>query len=180
MAVAVVLAGLARAAVHIYSIPSESMVPALEVGDQIVVTRYLQSRPERGDVIVFQSPVGADELLVKRVIGLPGDWIDSRLGRVRIGGFTLPEPYLDRAAASGSIPSQFVPPDTYFVLGDNRESSLDSRTWGVVPEELIVGRARVVLWSTRHALGDEARAEQSDDLLRAPRPKQARVFKWID
>src|SRR5215210_3925898 len=96
LAIAVALAAVARAAVHIYSIPSRSMAPTLEVGDQIVVTRYLRSRPERGHVIVFHSPRGGNELMVKRVIAVPGDLIDSRLGRVRIGGYTLVEPYVMR------------------------------------------------------------------------------------
>ena len=103
LAVAIALAWLARAAVHIYSIPSRSMAPALEVGDQILVTRYVRSEPDRGHVIVFRSPADSGELMVKRVIGVPGDLIDSRLGRVRIAGHTLPEPYVLRAAASGAI-----------------------------------------------------------------------------
>lgn len=180
MAVAIVLAAIARAAVHIYSIPSPSMVPTLEVGDQIVVTRYIRSEPERGHVIVFHSPVDAGELMVKRVVGLPGDRIDSRLGRVRIGGHTLPEPYVLRAAASGAIESQIVPAGSYFAMGDNRESSLDSRTWGVVPRGLIIGRAQMVLWSAPHALGGEAHAGGRDDMQVDARPKRARVFKWID
>src|SRR6186713_2659970 len=89
MAVAVALAAAARAAVHIYSIPSRSMAPTLEPGDQIVVTRYIRSAPERGHVIVFRSTAaGSDELIVKRIIGVPGDLVDSRLGRVRVGGHT--------------------------------------------------------------------------------------------
>src|SRR5688500_9037772 len=130
LAVAIVLAAAARAAVHIYSIPSLSMAPTLAAGDQILVTRYFRSTPERGHVIVFHSPVNADELMVKRVVALPGEQIDSRLGRVRIGGRTLPEPYLLHVAASGAIREQVVPADAYFVMGDNRESSLDSRVWG--------------------------------------------------
>ena len=72
LGVAIALAAAARAAVHIYAIPSRSMAPTLEPGDQIVVTRYIGSAPERGDVIVFRSPSGSDELIVKRVNGVPG------------------------------------------------------------------------------------------------------------
>ena len=144
LAVAIVLAGVARAAVHIYSIPSRSMAPTLEVGDQIVVTRYLNAQPDRGDVIVFRN---GNELMVKRVIALPGDLIDSRLGQVRIGGHTLPEPYVMRAAATGAIESQIVPADSYFVLGDNRDASNDNRAWGPVAREKLCGRAQLVYWS---------------------------------
>jgi signal peptidase I len=179
MAVAVGLAVLARAAVHIYSIPSASMVPTLEIGDQILVTRYFASRPERGHVIVFRSPVRPGELMVKRVVGVPGDRIDSRLGRVRIAGHTLPEPYLSTVAASGAIESQIVPASSYFVMGDNRESSLDSRVWGVVPQARIVGRAQMVLWSAPHAFGGEVQASGGRNLPGA-RPRQVRFFKCVD
>jgi signal peptidase I len=178
MAVAIALAVVARAAVHIYSIPSSSMAPTLEPGDQIVVTPYFRSEPERGDVIVFRSTGGTDELMVKRVIGLPGDLVDSRLGRVRIGGHTLPEPYVLRAAASGAIDSQVIPASSYYVLGDNRDDSLDSRTWGVVPHAQVVGRARMVLWSSSHEL-DRASAQPAHPPAEM-RPQRARLFKWIE
>src|SRR3712207_3969107 len=93
LAVAVALAFLVRSALQLYSIPSSSMAPTLEAGDQVVVTPYFRGEPDRGHVIVFQSPQ-SDELLVKRVIAVPGDLVDARLGRVRIGGHTLPEPYV--------------------------------------------------------------------------------------
>jgi signal peptidase I len=178
MAVAVALAAVARGAVHIYSIPSGSMAPTLEPGDQILVTRYLRSTPERGDVIVFRSTNGTDELMVKRVIGVPGDLVDSRLGRVRVGGHTLPEPYVRRAAASGAIDPQVIPARSYYVLGDNRDDSLDSRTWGIVPYEHVVGRARLVLWSSSHEL-DPASAQTAHPTA-AARPQRARLFKWIE
>lgn len=179
MAVAIALAAAARAAVHIYSIPSRSMAPALEPGDQIVVTRYLRSAPQRGHVIVFHSPAGSDELIVKRIVGVPGDLVDSRLGRVRVGGHTLPEPYVLRAAATGAIEPQVIAADSYYVLGDNRDDSLDSRTWGVVPRTQVVGRARMVLWSSSHDLDDFASAQAAQPVA-AIHPKRARLFKWIE
>jgi signal peptidase I len=179
LGVAIALAAAARAAVHIYSIPSRSMAPTLEPGDQIVVTRYFRSLPERGHVIVFRSTSGSDELIVKRVIAVPGDLIDSRLGRVRIGGHTLPEPYVLRAAASGAIEPQLIPAESYYVLGDNRDDSLDSRSWGVVPRTHVVGRARMVLWSSSHDLDDSASAQAAHPP--GPfRPRRARLFKWIE
>jgi len=180
LALAVGLAAVARAAVHIYSIPSRSMAPTLEVGDQIVVTRYLRGEPQRGEVIVFRSPLDADELMVKRVIGIPGDVVDSRLGRVRVGGHTLSEPYVLRAAASGAIEAQIIPADSYYVLGDNRDDSLDSRVWGYVPRERIVGRARVVLWSSPHLLDADPASARPSHRASSEAPRSSRLFKWID
>lgn len=178
LAVAVALGVAVRSAMHIYFIPSRSMAPTLLPGDQIVVTSYLRDEPSRGHVIVFE---GQDELLVKRVIGVPGDLVDSRLGRVRIGGYTLPEPYVLRPAASGAIEAQVVPANAYYVLGDNRDDSTDSRIWGVVPRERIVGRARMVLWSSSPSLADVAHASAAHE----PRAQhvthgRGRLFKWID
>ncbi|HUP59905.1 MAG TPA: signal peptidase I [Thermoanaerobaculia bacterium] len=178
LGIALGLAVLVRGAVNIYSIPSESMSPMLQPGDQIVVTRYFGAEPRRGDVIVFESPVASDELVVKRVVGLPGDLVDARLGRVRIGGHTLPEPYVLRAAATGAIDAQLVPHDAYFVLGDNRDESLDSRSWGVVPRESIVGRARMVLWSSRVAATPANASTAMPSHFASTRTP--RVFKYID
>lgn len=179
IAAAVALAFLVRAAVQIYSIPSESMAPTLHAGDQIVVTRYFRGAPDRGHVVVFESPNG-DELLVKRVIAVPGDLLDSRLGRVRIGGYTLAEPYVLRQAATGAIPAQLVPQSSYFVLGDNRDDSSDSRSWGVVPRERIVGRVRLVLWSSA-PLGEIANASEPGRASLAPALRTPRrIFKWVE
>ena len=147
LVLAVALALLARTVIHIYAIPSDSMVPTLAVGDHILVTAYGGALPSRGDVVVFRSKQSS-ELLVKRIIALPGDLIESRLGRVVIGGHTLAERYLAEPAASGTIERQIVPAGCYFVLGDNRARSIDSRKWGVVARSQIVGRARIVLWSS--------------------------------
>jgi signal peptidase I len=148
LAVAVAVALLVRSFVRIYTIPSASMLPTLEAGDHILVTPYFGRSPRRGDVVVFRSPAGGEDLLVKRVVAAPGDLIDARLGQVRIGGRTLAEPYLADAAASGSFDAQVVAPDSYFVLGDNRGDSRDSRHWGPLPRALIAGKARMVLWSS--------------------------------
>ena len=180
LAIAIALGLLFRAAIHIYSIPSDSMAPTLLPGDQIVVTNYFGRAPERGDVIVFHSPAGDDELIVKRVVGVPGDLVDSRLGRVRIGGHTLPERYILRPLSSGAIEALVVPPGAYYVLGDNRDVSMDSRTWGTVRQDSIVGRARVVLWSTRSARGATARASVTDAQNGPDSNGRGRLFKWID
>ena len=125
--VALVLAFGVRSAVHIYSIPSSSMEPTLQVGDHIVVTPYRTEMPKRGEVVVFRSPVNSDELLVKRITGVAGDLAEGHDGRL------------------------IVPAGCYFVLGDNRANSFDSRQWGVLSRNLIVGRARLVLWSSNVA-----------------------------
>lgn len=180
LAFAVALGLLVRSAAHIYAIPSDSMAPTLQTGDQIVVTRYLRAMPQRGDVIVFESLTVPNELMVKRVIAVPGDLIDSRLGRVRISGYTLPEPYLLRQAASGAVDAQLVPAESYFVMGDNREDSSDSRSWGAVPRSRIVGRARMVLWSSSSSDREAARAAGSHPASAHPAKRRGGLFKWID
>ncbi len=155
LAIALVLALGVRAALRLYVIPSSSMAPTLVPGDHIVVTPYRFSvRPQRGDVIVFRSMWASDELMVKRVIGTPGDLVETRGGRVIVSGHALPEAYIAAQAATGIISPQIVPSDCYFVLGDNRAGSLDSRSWGVLPRDRIMGRARMVLWSSGPRVGN--------------------------
>jgi signal peptidase I len=125
--IALALGFAARAAVRIYAIPSASMAPTLQAGDHIIVTPY-RGTPQRGDVIVFRAPSSSDELMVKRITGEPGDAVDAGAGRIVV-----------------------VPAGCYFVLGDNRQDSFDSRNWGPLPRDLIVGRARMVLWSSMAA-----------------------------
>lgn len=182
IAIALGLALLVRCAVQVYSVPSRSMMPTVEAGDTILVTPYFfSSHPQRGDVIVFESPLAADELMVKRVVAVAGDLVDSRLGRVRIGGHTVSEPYIARPASSGAIAAQIIPADSYFVLGDNRDESLDSRSWGAVPGSLVVGRARLVLWSSPPRIGGTAHAaEQSAWSRSRMRARGSRLFKWIE
>ncbi|HEX8152867.1 MAG TPA: signal peptidase I [Thermoanaerobaculia bacterium] len=144
LALAVALALIVRSFLHIYKIPSASMEPTLQTGDVIVVTRYFRGEPQRGDVVVFRS---GNELVVKRVIATPGELVDSHEGRVRIGGYAISEPYA--RGATGAMQAQLVAPESFFVLGDNRGVSEDSRAWGPVRRERIVGRARFVLWSAR-------------------------------
>lgn len=165
--IAVGLAAVTRLLLQLYVIPSSSMTPTLLPGDRVVATRYWFGRsPTAGDVVVFRSPADGS-LLVKRVVAVPGDFVDSRGGRLRVGGYTLPEPYVAAAAATGSIQPQVIPQGRYFVLGDNRAEAVDSRAWGPVPGELIVGRARCVLWHRRTPSGA------------AGEPRSFRVFKWV-
>jgi len=154
LAIAIILALGVRAALRLYVIPSSSMAPTLVPGDHIVVTPYrFSSSPKRGDVIVFRSTRTADELMIKRVIGTPGDLVETRAGRVIVSGHALPEPYVATAATTGAISPQIIPANCYFVLGDNRTDSLDSRSWGVLPRDFVVGKARLVLWSSDTGVG---------------------------
>ena len=140
---AILLAVAVRALVRIYAVPSASMSPTLLEGDRMVVTRYVTDHPARGDVVVFEQP-GRTSVTVKRVIGLPGDFVEASDGVVRIGGKVLDEPYA--RPPTSDISPQIVPADHLFVLGDNRGDSVDSRSWGPLPARLIIGRARLVLW----------------------------------
>ncbi len=106
---------------------------------------YLFQSPKRGEVVVFRSPRDADRDFVKRVIGLPGDtvWIEN--GTVHVNNFVLDEPYITRRDNTNMAPVE-VEPGTLFVLGDNRGASNDSRSWGPVPAENLIGRAWVRFW----------------------------------
>jgi signal peptidase I len=186
LAIAIVLALGVRAAMRLYVIPSSSMAPTLVPGDHIVVTPYrFSSHPERGDVIVFRSMRTADELMIKRVIGTPGDLVETRAGRVIVSGHALPEPYVAAQAATGAISPQIIPADCYFVLGDNRADSLDSRSWGVLPKRSVVGKARLVLWSSNEGVGSRgpeavAAAPSPTPDTRHPAPaREARLFRLI-
>jgi signal peptidase I len=155
LALAIILGLAVRMAVRLYVIPSASMMPTLVPGDHIVVTPYrFSARPKRGDVVVFRSTAAADALMIKRVVGTPGDLVEARAGRLIVGGYAVPEPYVASQAATGSINPQIIPADAYFVLGDNRSDSLDSRSWGVLPRDRVVGRARLILWSSNAQPGD--------------------------
>jgi signal peptidase I len=186
LAIAIVLAFGVRAAVRLYVIPSSSMAPTLVPGDHIVVTPYrFGKKPNRGDVIVFRSPRAADELMIKRVIGTPGDLVETRAGRVIVCGHALTEPYVAAQATSGVISPQIIPAGTYFVLGDNRADSLDSRSWGVLPKDAVLGKARMILWSGGAAIGSResgvvAAAPSPTPDTRHPAPaREARLFRLI-
>jgi len=144
-----------------FFIPSGSMEPSLQIGDRIIVDKlsYHLHGVGRGDIIVFARPLNEDcagppvNDLVKRVIGLPGDRISSRGNTVMINGKPLAEPWLPRGTALGQpISPTVVPPNNYYVLGDNRIGSCDSRFWGPVPKSLIVGKVVLRFWplSTLH------------------------------
>jgi signal peptidase I len=134
-----------------FYIPSLSMAPTLKVNDRVLVNKlsYDLHEVNRGDLIVFESPPneGSETKdLIKRVIGLPGETVESRDGRMVVNGRVLDEPYLDDGVMTGALEKTTIPPDHLWVMGDNRSNSRDSRFFGPIPESLVIGRAFVRVW----------------------------------
>jgi len=125
----------------------QSMEPNLHTDQRLVIEKlsYHFHGPRRGDVIVIHDPGGSPELLIKRVIGLPGERITVTDGRVYVDGTALDEPYLTQPTTGGGR-SWIVPPLNVFVMGDNRSASRDSRIFGPVPLDQIVGHAVIRYW----------------------------------
>jgi signal peptidase I len=130
-----------------YMVDGTSMQPGLNTNQYVLVNKlaYLFHAPERGDVIVFHWPVDTNKDLIKRVIGVPGDVIVIDRTRVRVNGILLTESYIT-APANPLGNKWVVPPNNYFVMGDNRLVSDDSRDWGFVPKSYIIGKAVLVYW----------------------------------
>jgi signal peptidase I len=177
VAVALGLAlGIQAFLVKPYRIPSESMEPTLNVGERVLVSRvnYRVSDPDRGDIVVFHPPVGAQENacgaphpesqvcprpsggradvnFIKRIVAGPGDRVAVRNGYAVVNGSVQRESYI-RACPPGTcnFPKPItVPPGHFFMMGDNRGASDDSRFWGPVPEEWIIGQAFATYWPPR-------------------------------
>jgi len=128
-----------------------SMMPGISDQERIFVNKYEYKlgagNIHRGDLIVFHYPKDPRESYIKRVVGLPGDTVEIQEGDVYVNSRKLDEPYVpDEYRDHDSIPLQKVPPDDYFVLGDHRNSSSDSRSWGFVGRNRIYGRAVLVYW----------------------------------
>jgi signal peptidase I len=149
---------------HLYRIPASSMEPTLHCArpqpgclasraDRIVVPRLFLRHPKRGDVVAFRTPplarvrCGSGGVFVKRVIAVGGDTFEERRGIVFVDGRRLAEPYVARPRRDRqTYRRRRVPPDAYFVLGDNRAQSCDSRIWGPVPQRDVVGRVVATYW----------------------------------
>ena len=136
--------------VQTFYIPSESMVPTLKVNDRVVVNKlsYHMHSVHRGDIVVFTRPPLVDKSykdLVKRVVGLPGETVDGHDGHVYINGKQLNEPYL-KGKLTPDFKAYTVPKGSYWVMGDNRNASEDSRVFHAIPERTIVGRVFVRIW----------------------------------
>lgn len=128
-----------------------SMEPSLYTNQRLVVEKlsYRLHPPRRGDVVVLRLPDRGPELLIKRVIALPGETIEIHDGKVYIDGHPLDEPYLNHRTG-GSFGPLTIPEGQVFVMGDNRGASNDSRSFGPVPLENIVGRAWLSYWPPDH------------------------------
>jgi signal peptidase I len=133
-----------------------SMLPMLHDGERLLVNKLVNydiesvswGHLERGDIVVFWFPRDPNKSYVKRIIGLPGEIVEIREGRVYINGRELPEPYLspDLNRSLATFPPRRVEEHHFFVMGDNRDNSSDSRYWGTVPEKYIFGRAFFRYW----------------------------------
>jgi len=169
--IAVILALFIRTfVVQAFKIPSGSMKPTLQIGDHILVNKFIYgvklpwvrttiipvSQPEQGDIIVFKYPQNPDKDFIKRVVGIPGDTVQIKDKRVLVNGRVLDKEYSVHTD-SHVIPARVnhrdnfgpvtVPEDRYFVMGDNRDNSYDSRFWGFVRESAIKGEAFIIYWS---------------------------------
>lgn len=147
-----------------YRVPTGSMLPTIQLGDHILTNKmaydfkipYTEIRltktgePAHGDVIVFLYPKDESVNFVKRVVGLPGETLKIEDNKIYINNELLNEEYLPEQVKNIIYQHQFeiqIPKDMYFVMGDNRENSLDSRYWGFVPRKNIKGKAFKVLWN---------------------------------
>jgi signal peptidase I len=175
IAIAILLALVIRTLiVQAFTIPSGSMMDTLLVGDYILVNKFLYGpelplteyrvpalrHPERGDIIVFKYPQDEKRDFIKRIVGLPGEQVQIRGAQVVVNGKPLVEPYVKKVEsplghtgqpsycgyAYGCEPTT-VPAESYFVMGDNRDNSQDSRYWGFVKRDKIKGKAFLIYWS---------------------------------
>jgi signal peptidase I len=149
--------------IQAYKIPTSSMESNLLVGDHLLVNKFVYGlhsgflskllpykEPKRGDVIVFKYPNNTDVAYVKRLIGLPGDKLEMIGHTIYINGQALKENYT-QYIVEGSIYDHYgpydIPPGQYFAMGDNRDNSQDSRFWGFLPRDYLLGKALVIYWS---------------------------------
>lgn len=132
-----------------FRVQGTSMEPLLLDGERIVVNKFIYrfQSIERGDVVVFWYPRDPSVSFIKRVVGLPGDLVEIQAGRLVVNGMPAREDYLPASFRDAdSLPPTEVRKGYYFVLGDHRRSSNDSRSWGEVPEKYIYGRAVFCFW----------------------------------
>ena len=167
-ALAIVLALTIRTfVVQAFKIPSGSMIPTLSIGDHILVNKFLYgiklpftdvilvpiASPHPGDIIVFKYPEDESKDFIKRVVGTPGDVIEVRNKEVYVNNTRVDDPRVQHTDRDIQLNKRdnfgpvTVPPGAYFVMGDNRDQSLDSRFWGFVKENKIRGKAFLIYWS---------------------------------
>lgn len=141
-----------RSLVQNYRIEGQSMEPNFQHGQYLLVNKlaYRLGEYRRGDVIVFHYPNNPSQDYIKRVIGLPGDTVEFRDGVLIVNGLTVEEPY-DQIPIARDIPAQTVAPGFLYVLGDNRPASSDTRTWGQLSQEFVIGKAWLAIWPVEKA-----------------------------
>lgn len=144
---AVVIFLLLQATVQSFIVVGSSMEPSLHSGQRLLVVKaaYIFHQPEWGDVVVFRSPNNREDDYIKRIIALPGDIVEIKMDVVYVNGSPLDESYI-KAQPSYSLPSQKIPENEYFVLGDNRNNSNDSHKGWTVPRQNIIGKAWLSIW----------------------------------
>lgn len=135
-------------------IPSGSMEPTLKVGDRLFIEKITTklNRIQRGNIVVFNPPPasGKEDIMIKRVIGLPGDTLYIKGGVVYVNGQPLMEPYQNEKPLE-DFKSFTVPENSLFMMGDNRNNSFDSRYWGVVPLDQVIGKALATYYPLKDA-----------------------------
>lgn len=166
--IALLLAGIIKVFVfELYKIPSGSMIPTLLVGDRLVVVKFIYGpripfinvrlpgvrEPKRGEIVVFISPEDRAKFFIKRFIASGGETVEISNGKLLVDGKVIDEPpafrkvyYYNRGDFGVEGKPIKVPKDSYFVLGDNSASSKDSRYWGFVPKNYLIGKAVVIIW----------------------------------
>lgn len=153
LVIAAVLAAIIRLFLFTpFYIPSSSMEPALKPGDRIIVNKILYhlGTPQRGDVVVFRYPVDPSRDFVKRIVGLGGETVEVRNSKVYINGRLLREDYLPSGLSYANYGPIKVPKGSFFVMGDNRPDSDDSRVWGCLPDRYLIGKAVLIFWPLEH------------------------------
>jgi signal peptidase I len=164
--------------VQAFKIPTGSMESNLLIGDHLLVNKIVYGlhpgflsklfpykNPKRGDVIVFKYPDNPDVDYVKRLIGMPGDKIEMKGRTVYINDRPLKEnytQYFNPESIYGHYGPTFVPQGQYFAMGDNRDNSEDSRVWGFVPRDYLLGKALVIYWSFETPRGEYLQTSLSD------------------
>lgn len=192
--------------IEAFKIPSSSMEDNLLIGDHILVNKFVYAPTnwasekkllpiddvKRGDVIVFKFPEEPSRNFIKRVIGVGGETVEIKDKQVYINGKPIPEPYkFHKAEFFGLTAENFgpvkVPDGYYFVLGDNRDNSKDSRAWGFVPKDYLKGRAFIIYWSFEgpQNLGPTTMGEKLKSFVNVivnfvPHTRWKRFFKVIE
>jgi signal peptidase I len=163
--------------VQAYKLPTGSMEPTLLVGDHLLVNKliYKTALPKQGDIIVFKYPRNLESAHIKRLIGEPGDTVEMTGRLVLLNGKPLKENYVKHINPE-SVYDHFgpyrIPPDNYFVLGDNRDNSMDSRYFGYVPRENLIGKPLFIYWANPPILTNDLDGETS-------KTRWSRIFQII-